>query len=126
MNIETQSINLNYIKVNNHVKDELIPVGDDFKYFLYGITLKTENIDYIGFYEENTKNVYFFLKGYNQSDYCSILHNAWRLFHMNDDINIKIYDTYYGVYDERNDYETDRKYLYKYLIDKLLDKISDK
>ena len=126
MDTETQSI-LDYIKVNNDIKDELIPIGDDFKYFLYGITLNTENIDYIGFYEKNTKNVYFYLQGYNQSDFCSILHNAWQLFHKNDDINVKIYDTYYGVYDERrNDYETDRKYLYKYLIDMLLDKCSNK
>jgi hypothetical protein len=54
MDTETQSI-LDYIKVNNDIKGELIPIGDDFKYFLYGITLNTENIDYIGFYEKNTK-----------------------------------------------------------------------
>lgn len=58
MDNETQTF-LNYIKVNNDIKEELIPVGDDFKNFLNGLTLNTEYFTYIGFYEENTKKGIF-------------------------------------------------------------------
>lgn len=40
MDTETQTF-LNHIKVNNDIKEELIPVGDDFKNFLNGLTLNT-------------------------------------------------------------------------------------
>ena len=65
MDTETQNF-LDYIKTDNDIKYELIPVGDDFKNFLNGLTLNTEVFTYIGFYEENTKNVYFILQQVNR------------------------------------------------------------
>ena len=113
---------LDYItKVNN----DIIPVDDKFENFLNGIVLNIYNIDYIGVYEKDTKNAYFYIKG-NNVKFCTIIHNAWHLFHKNhdqSDINVTIYGKYCGTYYERNDYETDIKYLYKYLIDILVDKI---
>ena len=115
---------LDYItKVNN----DIIPVDDKFENFLNGIVLNT-NIDYIGVYEKDTKNAYFYIKG-NNVKFCTIIHNTWQLFHKNHDqcdINVTMYDTYCGEYYERNDYETDIKYLYKYLINILVDKLFDK
>jgi hypothetical protein len=106
---------LDYItKVNN----DIIPVDDKFKNFLNGIVLNTYDIDYIGVYEKNTKNAYFYIKEDNVI-FCTIIYNAWHLFHKNhdqNDINVTMYHTYCGNYYERNDYETDIKYLYKFLI----------
>ena len=114
---------LDYIsKVNN----DIIPVDDKFENFLNGIVLNNCDIDYIGVYEKDTKNAYFYINECNNFKFCTIIHNAWHLFHKNhdqSDINVTIYGTYCGTYYERNDYETDIKYLYKYLIDILVDKI---
>jgi len=130
MDTETQSF-LNYIKVNNDIKDELILVGNDFKNFVNGLTLNAICIDYIGFYEKSTKNVYFYvdvISVYEPSGYYIILHNAWQLFNDNDYINVKLYvkSRFDGQYGKSNDYETDRKYLYKYLMNMFVDKLSDK
>jgi hypothetical protein len=104
---------LDYIKVDNDIKEELIPVGDDFKNFLNGLTLNTEVFTYIGFYEENTKNVYLLLQSVNKSpEVYTTIYNAWQLFHNNDFINTQFYDKYHGQYDKKScDYETERKYL---------------
>ena len=114
---------LDYIsKVNNNI----IPVDDKFENFLNGIVLNNCDIDYIGVYEKDTKNAYFYINECNNFKFCTIIHNAWHLFHKNhdqSDINVTIYGTYCGTYYKRNDYETDIKYLYKYLIDILVDKI---
>ena len=80
---------LNYIKkVNKDIKDDIISVGNDFKNFLKSISF---NNDCIGFYEENTKNAYFFFHVLNPTEFCSIIYNAWQLFHNNDNINVKCY-----------------------------------
>ena len=118
MDTETQTF-LDYIKVN--INDKLIPVGCDFNNFLNGLTLNTKVFTYIGFYEENTKNVYFIVK--NSPEVCTTIYNAWQLFHNNDFINVNIYDTYCGQYYIKNDYETERKYLYKYLINMYIDNL---
>jgi hypothetical protein len=98
MDTETQTF-LDYIKVDNDIKDELISVGEDFKNFLNGLTLNTEVFTYIGFYEENTKNVYFILQQVNRSpEVYTMIYNAWQLFHNNDFINVKFYDKYRGQY----------------------------
>jgi len=112
---------LNYItKVNN----DIISVDDKFENFLNGIVLNTDDINYIGFYEKDTKNAFFLYKG-DDFKLCTIIHNAWHLFHKNHDINVTMYSIYCGEYYERNDYETDIKYFYKYLITILVDKLSD-
>lgn len=116
---------LNHIKKVNKDTITFCDVCHDFKNFLNGIILNTGHIDYIGFYDKNTKNVYFYVQGREPHKFCSIIYNAWQLFHNNDNINVKIYETYCGQYEERNDYETDRKYLYKYLINMLVDKLYD-
>ena len=80
---------LDYIKkVNKDIKGEIISVGDDFKNFLKGISF---NSDYIGFYEQNTKNVYFFFHVLNPTEFCSIIYDVWKLFNENDNIIIKCY-----------------------------------
>ena len=80
---------LNYIKkVNKDIKDDIISVGDDFKFFFKYISFNT---DYIGFYEENTKNAYFFFHVLNPTKFCSMLYDAWQIFHKNDNINVKCY-----------------------------------
>ena len=107
-------------KVNN----DIIPVDDKFENFLNGIVLNTDDINYIGVYEKDTKNAFFYITE-NDAKLCTIIHNVWHLFHKNDDINVTIYSTYCGTYYERNDYETDIKYLYKYLITILVNKLSD-
>ena len=124
MDTETQPF-LDYIKVDNDIKEELIPVGDDFKNFLNGLTLNTEVFTYIGFYEENTKNLYFILQSVNKSpEYYTMIYNAWQLFHNNDFINVKFYHKYRGQYDKKScDYETERKYLYKYLMNMYIDNL---
>jgi len=123
MDTETQTF-LDYIKVDNDIKDELISVGEDFKNFLNGLTLNTEVFTYIGFYEENTKKVYFILQSLNKSpEFHTTIYNAWQLFHNNDFINVKIYDKYCGQYYCKNDYETERKYLYKYLMNMYIDNL---
>jgi hypothetical protein len=124
MNTETQLF-LDYIKVDNDIKEELIPVGDDFKNFLNGLTLNTEVFTYIGFYEKNTKNVYFILQSVNKSpEVYTTIYNAWQLFHNNDFINVKFYDKYHGQYEKKySNYETERKYLYKYLMNIYIDEL---
>ena len=80
---------LDYIKkINNDIKDDIISVGNDFKDFLKGILF---NADCVGFYEQNTKNAYFFFHVLNPTEFCSIIYNAWKLFHENDNINVKCY-----------------------------------
>jgi hypothetical protein len=115
---------LDYIaKVNN----DIIPVSDMFENFLNGIVLNTYDIDYIGVYEKDTKHAYFYIKG-NNVKFCTIIHNAWHLFHKNHDqhdINVTMYDVYCGEYYQRNDYETNITYFYKILINNLVDKLSD-
>jgi hypothetical protein len=124
MDTETQNF-LDYIKTDNDIKYELIPVCDDFKNFLNGLTLNTEVFTYIGFYEKNTKNVYFILQSVNKSpEVYTTIYNAWQLFHNNDFINVKFYDKYSGQYDKKScDYETERKYLYKYLMNIYIDNL---
>jgi hypothetical protein len=125
MDTETQLF-LDYIKVNNDIKDELISVGDDFNHFVNGLTLNNEHFTYIGFYEENTKNIHFYIQVYNPSEYYNILHNAWQLFHDNDYINVKHYIKFSGEYYNYTYYKSERKYLYKYLMNMFVDKLSDK
>jgi hypothetical protein len=121
MDTETRSF-LDYIKVD--INDELIPVDDDFNHFLNGLTLNTKVFTYIGFYEKNTKNAYFILQSVNKlSEDCTTIYNAWQLFHNNDFINVNIYDKYCGQYYCKNDYETERKYLYKYLMNMYIDNL---
>lgn len=113
---------LDYIK--DHIIDNIRLIDVNFTDFLNGLTLKTLNIEYIGFYEEKTKNAYFYIK--NPDKYkCNVLYNSWQLFCNNDNINVKIYRTYCGYYYECNDYEPDRKYLYKYLMNVIVDKLID-
>jgi hypothetical protein len=123
MDIETQTF-LDYIKSDNDIKEELIPVGDDFKNFLNGLTLNTQVFPYIGFYEKNTKKLYLLLQSVNKSpEVYTTIHNAWQLFHKNDFINTKCYGNYCGKYYYKNDYETERKYLYKYLMNMYIDEL---
>lgn len=122
MDTEAQTF-LNYIKVDNDIKEELISVGDDFKNFLNGVTLNTQLFTYIGFYEENTKNVYFYIQVYTPSEYYTTIYNAWQLFHDNNFMNIKCYDKYCGKYNYYKNYETERKYLYKYLMNMYIDEL---
>ena len=118
MDTETQTF-LDYIKVD--INNELIQVSNDFNNFLNGLTLNTKVFTYIGFYEENTKNVYLIVK--NSPEVCTTIYNAWQLFHNNNFINVNIYDTYCGQYYIKNDYETERKYLYKYLMNMYIDNL---
>jgi len=124
MDTETQNF-LDYIKTDNDIKYELIPVCDDFKNFLNGLTLNTEVFTYIGFYEKNTKNVYFILQSVNKSpEVYTTIYNAWQLFHNNDFINVKFYDKYHSQYEKKySNYETERKYLYKYLMNIYIDEL---
>lgn len=120
MDTETQTF-LNYIKVDNDIKEELISVGDDFKNFLNGLTLNTEYFTYIGFYEENTKKAYFNITIYGPSEYYTIIYNAWQLFQDNDSI-VVFYDKNRGSYDICY-CETEKKYFYKYLMNIYIDKL---
>ena len=112
---------LQYIKDDNDITDKIGLIGDDFTAFLDGITLKEIHFEYIGFYEEKTKNAYIYVK--QDAVNHTIIYNAWQLFNNNDDISIKIYGTYCGNYSIRDDYETERKYFYKYLMKMLVDKV---
>jgi len=114
---------LRYIKDDNDITEEIRLIGDDFTAFLDGITLKEIHIDYIGFYEEKTKNAYIYVE--QHAIHHTIIYNAWQLFNDNEEISIKIYGTYCGNYSVRDDYETERKYLYKYLMKMLVDKVFD-
>jgi len=114
---------LQYIKDYENITDKIGLIGDDFTDFLDGITLKEIHFDYIGFYEEKTKNAYFYVK--QDAVNHTIIYHAWQLFCNNDDISVKIYGKYCGNYSIRDDYETDRKYLYKYLMKMLVDKVFD-
>ena len=113
---------LEYIKIDINVDDTIMEVNDNFNIFLNGLTLNNIDFQYIGFYEEKTKDAYFYVNHRN-SITSTIIHNAWQLFCNNDNINVKFYWTHCGNYYERNDYETDRKYLYKYLMNMLVDKV---
>jgi hypothetical protein len=115
---------LQYIKDDNVINEEIGLIGDDFTVFLDGITLKEIHFEYIGFYEEKTKDAYFYVMK-QDANHHNLIYNAWQLFCNNDDISIKIYGTYCGQYSIRDDYEPDRKYLYKYLMKMLVDKVFD-
>ena len=68
---------LDYIK--DDLTDNIILIDDNFTDFLNGLTLKTLNIEYIGFYEQKTNNVYFYVK--NPDKYkCNVLYNSWLMF----------------------------------------------
>ena len=54
--------------------DDIVSIGNDF---LKGILF---NADCVGFYEQNTKNAYFFFHVLNPTEFCSIIYNAWKLF----------------------------------------------
>jgi len=110
---------LQYIKYD--INGNITLIGDDFTAFLDGITLKEIHFDYIGFYEEKTKNAYIYVK--QDAVNHTIIYHAWQLFCNNDEIDVKIYEKYCGNYSIRDGYETDRKYLYKYLIKMLVDKV---
>jgi len=111
---------LQFIKDNENITEKIGLIGDDFTVFLEGLTLKEIYFDYIGFYEEKTKNAYIYVKQ-DAIDH-TIIYHAWQLFCNNDEIDVKIYGKYCGNY-SRNKYETDRKYLYKYLMKMLVDKL---
>jgi len=96
-------------------------IGDDFTAFLEGVTLKEVYFEYIGFYEEKTKNAYIYVTQ-DAIDH-SIIYHAWQLFCNNDEIDVKIYGKYCENYSIRDDYKTDRKYLYKYRMKMLVDKV---
>jgi len=110
---------LEYIKYD--ITGDITLIGDDFTVFLEGLTLKEVYFDYIGFYEEKTKNAYIYVK--QDAVNHTIIYHAWQLFNNNDEIDIKIYGTYCGNYSIRDDYETERKYFYKYLMKMLVDKV---
>ena len=112
---------LQFIKDYENMTEEIGLIGDDFTVFLEGLTLKEIHFEYIGFYEEKTKNAYIYVKQ-DAIDH-TIIYHAWQLFCNNDDINIKIYGKYCENYSIREDYEPDRKYLYKYLMRMLVDKV---
>ena len=67
----------------DYIKDDIIDnirlIDVNFTDFLNGITLKTLNIEYIGFYEEKTKNVYFYVKNPDKHK-CNVLYNSWLMF----------------------------------------------
>jgi len=113
---------LDYIK--DDLTDNIVLIDDNFTYFLNGITLKTLNIEYIGFYEQKTNNVYFYVK--NPDKYkCNVLYNSWLMFmdiYDDNKININIYAVSDGLFYKEDEYEPDRKYLYKYLMNKIVDK----
>lgn len=113
---------LDYIK--DDITDNIRLIDINFTDFLNGLTLKTLNIEYIGFYEQKTKDAYFYIHFPSPST-SNIIHNSWQLFCNNDNINVKIYRSYCGNYSECNDYEPDRKYLYKYLMNIIVDKLID-
>jgi hypothetical protein len=116
---------LDYIK--DDLTDNIILIDNNFTDFLNGLTLKTLNIEYIGFYERKTNNVYFYVK--NPDKYkCNILYNSWLLF-MNIenkcDININIYAVSQGLFYKEDEYESDSKYFYKYLMNVIVDKLCE-
>jgi len=110
---------LQYIKYD--ITGDITLIGDDFTVFLEGLTLKEIHFEYIGFYEEKTKNAYIYVK--QDAVNHTIIYHAWQLFCNNDEIDVKIYGKYCGNYSIRDDYETERKYLYKYLMKMLVDKV---
>jgi hypothetical protein len=116
---------LDYIK--DDLTDNIILIDDNFTDFLNGITLKTLNIEYIGFYEQKTNNVYFYVK--NPDKYkCNVLYNSWLMFmdiYDDNKIKINIYAVSHGFFYKEDEYEWDRKYLYKYLMNKIVDKLID-
>ncbi len=110
-----------------HIKYDIIGnitlIDDDFYVFLDGLTMKTIDFMFIGFYECSTKNAYIYVENRDKTIY-TIIYNAWQLFCNNDDINITIYSLNFSeYYYEENNYETERKYLYKYLMKMLVDKV---
>jgi len=113
---------LEYIKIDINDNDTMINIDDNFNIFLNGLTLNNIDFQYIGFYEEKTKDAYFYVNHRN-SITSTIIHNAWQLFCNNDEIDVKIYGKYCGNYSVRDDYETERKYFYKYLMKMLVDKV---
>jgi hypothetical protein len=116
---------LDYIK--DDLTDNIVLIDDNFTDFLNGLTLKTLNIEYIGFYEQKTNNVYFYVK--NPDKYkCNVLYNSWLIFmdiYDDNKININIYAVSHGLFYKEDEYELDRKYLYKYLMNKIVDKWID-
>jgi len=114
---------LDYIKYD--ITDNIRLIDNNFTDFLNGLTLKTLNIEYIGFYEQETNNVYFYVK--NPDKYkCNVLYNSWLMFMDIDDddkININIYAVSDGLFYKVDEYEPDIKYLYKYLMNKIVDKL---
>jgi hypothetical protein len=114
---------LDYIK-DKLTDNNIILIDDNFTNFLNGLTLKTLNIEYIGFYEQKTNNVYFCVN--NPDKYkCNILYNSWLMFmdiYDDNKININIYAVCHGLFYKEDEYELDRKYLYKYLMNKIVDK----
>jgi len=110
---------LQYIKYD--ITGDITLIGDDFTVFLEGLTMKTIDFEYIGFYEEKTKNAYIYVK--QDAVNHTIIYHAWQLFCNNDDISVNIYGKYCGNYSIRDDYETERKYFYKYLMKMLVDKV---
>jgi len=114
---------LDYIK--DDLTDNIILIDNNFTDFLNGLTLKTLNIEYIGFYEQKTNNAYFYVK--NPDKYkCNVLYNSWLMFmdiYDDNKININIYAVSDGLFYKEDEYEQDRKYLYKYLMNKIVDKL---
>jgi len=113
---------LDYIK--DKITDNIILIDDNFKYFLNGLTLKTLNIEYIGFYEQKTNNCYFYVKKPDKYK-CNVLYNSWLMFNDDNKINIDIYAVSDGLFYKEDEYESDSKYFYKYLIN-IIDELCDK
>ena len=111
---------LHYIQ--NEIEGEFALVDDKFYAFIDGLTLKTINIEFIGFYEEETKNAWFYIKNVNKYKN-NILYNAWKLFWNNDEISVSIYKSCYERY---NNHKIDKPRFYKYLMKMLVNKIIDK
>lgn len=119
---------INPIPFLQHIKDDITGtislIGDDFTFFLEGLTMKTIDFEYIGFYECETKDAYIYVKN-RESKIHNIIYNAWQLFCTNDEINIKIYVSSQGFFYEENGFETDKKYFIKYVMNILGDKLVD-
>jgi len=98
-------------------------IGDDFTAFLDGLTQKKIHFEYIGFYEENTKTAYIYLKS-DDRNHLNIIYNAWEILNDDDaDAGVIIYELSNGYYSKRNDYHMSREYLHNYLIKMMVDGI---
>ena len=108
--------------IKNDITGNITLIDDDFTVFLEGLTMKTIEFEYVGFYECESKNAYFYIEN-RDPNIRTIIYNAWQLFNKNHEISITIYGLNFREFYEANDYETERKYFYKYLMKMLVDKV---